>query len=68
MSKQTLEKTLKRELEILNDVIDHKIIKGQSYAREARRHKFILSQLSDIRRYKLKSHWMFRSLGFASTI
>jgi len=50
MSKQNLEKILKNELEILNDVIDHKIIKGLSYTREARRHKFILSRLAEVRR------------------
>lgn len=68
MSKQNLEKILRDELEVLNDVIDHKIIKGLSYTREAKRHKFILSSLASIRRNKIKSHWMVRSLGFASII
>ena len=68
MSKQNLEKVLRQELEVLNDVIDHKIIKGLSYSREAKRHKFILSSLANIRRNKISSHWMVRSMRFASII
>ena len=67
MSKQNLEKTLLRELEILNDQIDEKIIKGMSYVREARRHKFILSNLASIRRASRSQSWFGRSFGFVST-
>ncbi|MEQ1561148.1 MAG: hypothetical protein ABL899_00330 [Nitrospira sp.] len=67
MSKYNLEKSLRRELVTLNDVIDHKIIRGLSYAKEARRHKFILSSLSNIRRTK-SSNWMIRSFGPFSLI
>ena len=68
MSKQNLERELKKELEIVNDIIDRKIIRGLSYTREAKRHRFILSSLENIRRNKISSHWMVRSLGFASII
>jgi len=68
MSKQNLEKELKKELEIVNDVIDKKIIRGLSYVGEAKRHRFILNSLVNIRRNKIRSHWMVRSLGFASII
>ena len=60
MSKQNLEKTLRKELEILNDLIDRKIIRGLSYAREASRHKFILSSLSNIRRTDSRVGWPTR--------
>jgi len=64
MSKQNLERILKNELEILNDVIDHKIIKGLSYAREAKRHRFILNRLAEVRREsKLKVGWFGRAFS-----
>jgi len=66
MSKQNFEKALRDELEILNDTIDRKIIKGLPYAKEARRHKIILSQILDMRRRQQKGSWFFRSLGFTS--
>jgi hypothetical protein len=43
--KTNVEKLLQRELEILNHSIDMKIIKGVSYAKEARRHKYLLARL-----------------------
>ncbi|MBA3732894.1 hypothetical protein H0W91_00785 [Patescibacteria group bacterium] len=66
MSKQNLERALRRELEVLNDQIDEKIIKGLSYSKEARRHKFILQSLSNIRRSQ--TNWMMRSFGTFSII
>ena len=69
MSKQNLEKVLRGELEILNDVIDQKIIKGLSYKREAKRHKFILASLSNIHReMRTSSGWLTRSLNTFSII
>jgi hypothetical protein len=50
MSNRILEKRLRRELEALNDQIDEKIIRGLSYVREARRHKFIVNSLANLRR------------------
>ncbi|OHA93962.1 MAG: hypothetical protein A3H52_02395 [Candidatus Zambryskibacteria bacterium RIFCSPLOWO2_02_FULL_39_26] len=61
MTKQNLEKALKRELILLNEIIDQKIVRGFSYAREARRHKYILSS---IRRMRQNSGWFSRSFSF----
>lgn len=64
MSKQNLEKILRRELEALNDQIDEKIIKGLSYAREAKRHKFLLSSLASVRReVRSSSGWLTRTFS-----
>jgi transcription antitermination factor NusA-like protein len=46
MSKHALHKEIKNELCKLNDRIDRKIIKGQSFRTEARRHKELLITLS----------------------
>lgn len=68
MSKQNLEKELRRELEALNDQIDRKIIKGMSYVRESRRHKFLLSGIARIRRStNTRSSWLARSFSLVST-
>ena len=68
MSKQNLEKALRRELEVLNDVIDQKIIRGLPYVKEARRHKFLLSSIASLQRAsRLQSGWFSRSFGMVST-
>ncbi len=68
MSKQNLEKTLRDELEALNDVIDQRIIKGLSYTREARRHKFLLSSIASLRRAsRVQSSWFSKSFSMVST-
>jgi hypothetical protein len=46
MSKHTLDKEIQKELRKLNDRIDRKIIKGQSFRVEARRHKELLVTLA----------------------
>lgn len=61
MSKQNVEKALKKELRVLNEIIDARIIRGLSYAKEARRHKEILSTLSNLRRNS--SGWLVRSFS-----
>lgn len=48
MSKNILGKEIQRELARLNDRIDRKIIKGQSFRDEARRHKELLVTLARI--------------------
>lgn len=48
MSQQQLSQAIEQELEKLNARIDLKIIRGQSYVREARRHRFLLKQ----------THWL----------
>ena len=45
MSKHQLAHTIQKELLILNDRIDRKIIKGRSYGKEAHKHKVLLKQL-----------------------
>jgi hypothetical protein len=64
MSKQNLERVLRNELEVLNDVIDKRIIRGLSYAREARRHKFILSRIAEMRREDRSGiNWLTKSFS-----
>ncbi|MBX4189283.1 hypothetical protein KW785_01650 [Candidatus Parcubacteria bacterium] len=59
MSKRHLESLLKEELGSVNDLIDRKIIKGLSYAREARRHKFITARLRQLHKQTHPS-WLSR--------
>ncbi len=63
MSKQNFEKSLRKELKVLNEIIDMKIIRGLSYGAEAKRHKFVLASLASIK--GTKSGWMFRTFNFA---
>ena len=63
MSKQNLERALKRELIMINEIIDRKIVRGISYAQEARRHKYILSS---IRRMRQGSSWFGGRFSFVS--
>ena len=63
MNKNKLEKALRRELEILNESIDHKIVRGLSYAKEAKRHKFLLLSLAELRRENQRFSWLARSLN-----
>ena len=53
---------MRRELRELNEQIDLKIIKGLSYAREARRHRFIMDSLARVRRENSAS-WLTRSFS-----
>jgi len=67
-----LEEKIKTELELLNEQIDIRIIKGLPYANIARRHKFLLSMLSDLYRSGSRasqsySSWVGRSLNYVST-
>lgn len=69
MSKQNLEKIFRQELEVLNDVIDRKIIMGLSYSKESRRHKFLLSNIARLQRLShVQSGWFSKSFGFVSTL
>jgi len=47
MSGNRLIKNINNEIKSLNEIIDLKIIKGFSYAREARRHKLLLKILRE---------------------
>jgi hypothetical protein len=68
MSKINLEKALRRELELINDIIDQKIVRGLPYGREARRHKFLLSNIAKIQQYpKIQTNWFFKPLSLVSS-
>jgi len=49
MSKQKMVTTIQKELERVNETIDMKILRGEAYRMEARRHKALLSQLRQVR-------------------
>lgn len=63
MSTTTFKTPLYKELERLNHLIDAKIMHGQSYYKEARRHKELLAELrrvprtqSRVSRYNIHKH------------
>lgn len=66
MSKNKLIKTIHTELEKINEQIDLKIIRGISYGREARRHKFLISHLTQAIR-KTDTSWMSRTAHMVSS-
>lgn len=47
MTRENFNKNAQREIESLNELIDMKIIKGLSYKKEAKRHKFLLSKIGN---------------------
>ncbi len=49
MSKNEYIKSLDRELEKVNRLIDTKILEGKNYFIESRRHKFLLRQIKEYR-------------------
>lgn len=62
MRKMSLMFTIRKEIRTLNDRIDKKIVHGESYEREARRHKDLVCQLR-----RLESEASFaRTFAFAS--
>jgi len=48
MSKKNITQEIHKELDKLNDRIDRKIIKGHSFAADARRHKELLATLRQL--------------------
>lgn len=60
MSKQKLITTIHTELEKINEQIDLKIIQGLEYKKEARRHKFLVSHLTQVIRGKVQRSWTSR--------
>lgn len=64
MSGHTFKKAIESELKKLNEVIDLKIVQGSSYAKEARRHKFLLRQLKSM---SGQSGWFQKSFSLVST-
>lgn len=56
MSRTTFIKKIEEEINKLNMRIDLKIIRGKSYAKEARRHKFLLSQMNNLRKDSVRKN------------
>ena len=67
MSKNNVTKEIQKEINILNQEIDRKIVRGLSYRREAQRHQYLRVQLYKMTRASQSSGWMTKSLGFVST-
>ena len=62
MSKNELKKTVESEIKRLNKIIDRKIIKGESYRTEAKRHLVLLKWLQ-----KSVTGWNFsRAMSYVS--
>ncbi len=66
MSKSKLIKTIQSELDLINEQIDLKIIRGRSYQKEARRHKFLISHLTQAIRNN-NSSWMQKTAHMVSS-
>jgi hypothetical protein len=62
MSKHQIVRELRREISKLNRIIDLAIIRGIPYREEARRHKFLVAQLS---RLQPRRHSIFSTFNFA---
>ena len=58
MSKSELAYTLKAEINKMNKMIDHKIVRGLPYSREAHYHKKLLKRLDIVRRSSLVARSM----------
>lgn len=74
MSKHNVEKTIRAEINRLNEIIDQKIIRGLSYRREAEQHSFLRGRLMQMKNSRALSRanvrgsgWLERSLGFVGT-
>lgn len=65
MSKNKTVKTIRSEIDRLNQKIDLCIIQGVPYKRLSLRHRFLRSQLS--RLAPIRSTWFSKSLSFIST-
>ena len=61
MSKQKLITTIHTELEKINEQIDLKIIQGLEYRKESKRHKFLVSHLTQaIRGAERGTTWTYK--------
>lgn len=60
MSRQEYLKLLEKEIQLINKRIDHKILQGEDYAREARDHRILL------RKIRQHTHRSFLSKFFPS--
>ena len=69
MDKNTTIKSLKTELDMLNVIIDKKILRGHSYVAESRRHKFVVSRLAQLQKSsRVSSSWLVRPFATFSII
>lgn len=66
MSKSQLRTFIEQELDKLNQRIDLKILEGESFRRDAARHKLLLSQYQKLQRKEKMKKWknMFRFASF----
>ena len=64
MSKHQTIRTIRAEIDKINQEIDLRIIKGVSYKREALRHKFLMRQLSRLSPSGFS--WFGKSMSFVS--
>lgn len=55
MNTQQMRRVIRRELDELNHKIDAKIVRGRSYAAEARRHKDLLFRLYNLNKAPQRS-------------
>ena len=66
MIKYRTARIIKKELARINEMIDIKIIKGLSYRTEARRHRFLMSQLAHVEQ-SARVLWFEKPIRFVST-
>ena len=64
MSKHEIVSSLKVEIRKINRIIDQKILMGAPYSLEARRHKFLMSQMN--RLAPQREGWFGRSMSLVS--
>ncbi len=62
MSKSEVIHNLKVEIKRLNRLIDEKIVSGEPYIQESRKHKLLRAQLSLLKR----TSWLAKSMRFAA--
>ena len=67
MSKEKTIHELLHEIKIINEKIDMKIIRGKSYKKEAKRHKFLVAHLDILSRRTVRTPGLrvARSFSFA---
>lgn len=66
MTREHFTKKAEEEINSLNEVIDMKIIKGISYQKEAKRHKFLLSKIGNTTR--TQAYLFGKPAGFMSNL
>lgn len=66
MTREHFTKKAEEEISALNEVIDMKIIKGISYQKEAKRHKFLLSKIGNSTR--IQTYLFGKPAGFMASL